>query len=239
MVWFVDFELKYPRVLVPISFVFYTRWIGEVCNYDIKECNGEEWESSYFIIEKDGAKIVRLKGWPIRSYDFAAGAKHRFMFRSIEVVRGSVKLVKEGNMWVGRLPYGGIEYKTLLGIPGISAIYGYVVVEKESGNSYRVTDNKEYDAILYIIKNRVHSRTCDAGLDVKVVKGEGYIWCDSTSTTLDSVAACLVIAKPSTFLEIAEDTGPYRGECDTIVECRQILFDEEKKKIVSKRLREC
>ncbi len=221
MVWFVDFELKYPRVLVPLDMVFYSKW------------NGREWVKSWLLSEKDDAKIVVVKKWPLRSRDFAAGAKHRFMFHSKELMRGGIRLFKEGDDWVRRLPYGVIKYGKAPGYIGstISA-NGYIVLERAGSGEYRVTGGRDYDAMLHIIENYVHSRTCSAGLEVKVVKGEGYAWCDSTSTRIDSIAACLVIAKPGTVLEISKDTGPYRGECDTIVEKKQILFDEEKKEVV-------
>lgn len=219
MVWFVDFELKYPRVLVPTGMIFYTEW------------NGREWVSSYFVSDKDGAKIVVIKRWPVKSWDFAAGAKHRFMFRSVERMRGGIRLFKEGDIWIRRLPYATIEYKTILDRPGITP-YGYIVLERTENGDYRVTSKKEFDAILRTIEHSVHSRTCNADLRVEIVKGEGHVWCDSTSTTLDSVAACLVIAKPGSVLEITKETGPYRGECDTIVEKKQLVFDKEQRKTV-------
>ena len=154
------------------------------------------------------------------------------MFRSKELMRGGIRLFKEGDDWVRKLPYGVIKYGEAPGYigPTISA-HGYIVLERVGGGEYRVSGGRDYDAVLHIIENFLSSRTCDAGLEVEVVKGEGYAWCDSTSTRIDSVAACLIIAKPGTILEISKDTGPYRGECDTIIERKQILFDEEKKEV--------
>ena len=198
-----EFSLKYNRVLVDLDYL------------------------SFFIAEREGTKIAVVTKKPIRIGRYQIGATKWIEFKSKELIRGGVRLFREEKgIWRRKLPYGLVSYYEKN--DEISTL-GYVVLEKFSENEYKISNSRDFDAILLVFENDFYTRTCSASIDIEILKGEGYVDSATTYTAVQSLGVAIALVKPGTVIRVRKGQGEYRGECWTETETYVVRKDEKDK----------
>jgi len=108
---------------------------------------------------------------------------------------------------------------------------GFLVFERISENEWKLTKEKP-EAWIYLKSYSLHSRTCCARYEV--VSSDAFdVKTFMTSTTLDSVATLICIAPYPTFkLYYKYESGPYRGDCETIEVKKKITLKDMKSETI-------
>jgi len=156
--------------------------------------DGQGWVA----VVKKGPAVFRL----------AAGAAHWCEWRTQFLVQGGFYVPPEGER---QLPWGKVKIHKLTESWITADGEGYAVFEL-TDNIAKPTNTAEYDYTLYMFRCSLHSRTHIAEIQPLDARDSEILYCDRTSTRIDSVAILVAkIPRGGSLLIRYTSSAPYRG----------------------------
>ena len=195
---------------------------------------------SFIIPEKEGdaadtaiAIVKKKKVTPVNHY--GCGTNRNYTIVTPIKVRGGVRLfktkitsqrgvyVQEVDGYKRELPYATITYDPYYEIYGLT-VSGAAVFKRMDDGDYKITADRDYDAILVVLNHSVNSRSHDAVATILTPTPYGFV-SEASSCALESTVSMVGLWPANQPVVAVVNRPPYRGS-DVDWEVRKLVIEK-------------